>query len=168
MPWTWVRPADPSVLEGRPLLDLGCGDGQTLATLVPPGGLVVGCDHRPGALRAASRSVRVALVAGDAGALPFVDGAFEVVLCGDLFHHLDDGSLMEALRGIRRVLRPGGRLVAWWFGAPGRGGPDVPAQPRPLEAVEAIARTAGLRDVRELAVVPVEPGPATVGLEGRV
>src|ERR687891_675756 len=30
MPWAWIRPADVSVLDARPLLDIGCGDGQTV------------------------------------------------------------------------------------------------------------------------------------------
>jgi ubiquinone/menaquinone biosynthesis C-methylase UbiE len=49
-------------------------------------------------------------VQADAHDLPFADGAFDVVVCGEVLEHVKSpiGVLAEA----RRVLRPGGRLVA--------------------------------------------------------
>ena len=46
----------------------------------------------------------------DLCALSFADGSFDLVLCNELFEHVQD--LERALREIARVLRPGGRLVA--------------------------------------------------------
>lgn len=161
-PWTWIRPHDPSVLEGRPLLDLGTGDAQTLRALIEPDGLVVGLDRSWTALRAARGTGP--LVCGQAVALPFADDALEVIVAGDLFHHLDDGDLETALREIARV---GRLLVAWWYELPGRPGPDAPGFPRTYASVAAAAERAGL-DPRTLELdATVEPAPATVGLRAQ-
>ncbi len=159
MAFTWVRPADPSVLEGRPLLDLGTGDGQTLATLVRGPGLAVGVDRTIALLRPGS-------VNAEAGCLPFRDGCFETVLAADLFHHLDDGSLSLVLVELARVLRPGGRLVAWWYETASRDAPDAPRYPRRLEAVTSAA--VQFKEVENLALeMTLEPAPATIGMLAR-
>lgn len=158
-PWTWIRPRDPSVLDGRPLLDLGTGDAQTLRALTEPAGLVVGLDRSWPALRAARGTGP--LVCGQAVALPFADDAFEVIVAGDLFHHLDDDDLATVLGEIARA---GRFLVAWWYELPGRPGPDAPGFPRTYGPVAAVAERAGL-DPRILELeATVEPTPATVGL----
>jgi len=162
MAWSWVRPVDPALLEGRPLLDLGTGDAATIRGLT---GLVVGVDASELALRAA-RGGRLA--AGRAEQLPFRDGAFAVVVAGDLFHHLDDDGLAAVLREVRRVLRPDGVLVAWWYERPARPAPDAPRHPRSFEAVAGLTRRAGLGTVAPLDLeFTIEPAPATVGLSAR-
>lgn len=169
MPWTWVRPADPSLLDGRPLLDLGTGDGQTLAALVRGPGLVVGVDRSAAALRAAGRASPYARVCAQADRLPFTDASFTAALAGDLFHHLVDRALASTLAEVVRVLRPGGRLLAWWYERSGRPGPDAPAYPRRFAAVQRTVLDTGFR-----AAVPVElefglePAPATIGLLAEV
>lgn len=165
MTWAWVRPADTSVLEGRPLLDLGTGDGQTLATLVGGDGLVVGVDRSIEALGAA-RSHCVPLVAAEAGDLPFRAEMFEVVVAGDLFHHLDDATLERVLGETRRILLPGGRLIAWWYEAPGRAAPDAPRYPRRFDEVVALVKTFTIERL-ELEV-SLASGPPTVGIVANV
>jgi SAM-dependent methyltransferase len=161
MAWSWVRPADPTLLEGRPLLDLGTGDAGTIREL---DGLVVGIDRSTTALRAAGRG---RFVAGRAEELPFADASFAVVVAGDLFHHLDDRALRHTLAGIHRILRPNGLLVAWWYERPSRPSPDAPRFPRPFRGVERFAREAGLT-AKELALeFTLEPAPATTGLTAR-
>ena len=160
--WAWVRPADPSILDSRPLLDLGTGDGQTLATLVRHAGLIVGVDRSPEIL-AVGRPAVFPVVSAEAVALPFAAGTFETVLAGDLFHHLDETALEEVLTEVRRVLRPGGRLVAWWYEAPGREAPDAPRFPRPYGVV-ASAASAFVAVDRLALVMTLEPAPPTVGL----
>jgi len=54
-------------------------------------------------------AANVGFVAGDAGALPFRDGSFDVVTCRTAAHHFAD--VGAALRQIHRVLRPGGALL---------------------------------------------------------
>lgn len=164
MTWAWIRPADPSALDGRPLLDLGCGDGQTLRTLVTGSGLAVGLDRSLDALRAARRSGVRRLVCADASELPFADGAFACVLAADLFHHLDDAELRGVLADVRRVMRDGGRLIAWWYERPGRGGPGAPRYPRAYGDVAEPARAAGLSPAALALELTLEPAPATAGI----
>ena len=52
-----------------------------------------------------------AAVLADARALPFADGAFDLVWCAFVPHHLDDLALRHVLDEAARVLRPDGRLV---------------------------------------------------------
>lgn len=164
MAWAWVRPRDQGLLAARPLLDLGCGDGQTLRALVRPGGLVVGLDRSPVTLRAARRTLDRPLAAADARHLPVRDGAAQVVLAADLLHHQDDIDLGVVLGEARRVLVAGGRLVAWWYGSHGRPAPDAPRFPRTYGQVEEAARTAGFSETAPLDLEAPKAGPATVGL----
>jgi ubiquinone/menaquinone biosynthesis C-methylase UbiE len=162
MPWTWVRPVEPKMLKHRPLLDLGTGDGQTLAALVEPVGLVVGMDGTIDLLRPGDVNAK-------ADRLPFKGESFATVLAADLFHHVDDGQLPAVLAEIRRVLRKGGRLVAWWYERPGRDAPDAPRNPRSYSLVATGADRAGFSSVSALELTTaVEAGPPTVGLLARV
>jgi SAM-dependent methyltransferase len=156
MAFTWVRPSDPTVLAERPLLDLGTGDGQTLAALAPGRGLRVGVDRSLALLRPGN-------VNAEAHALPFRDGSFGVVLAGDLFHHLDDDQLRATLAESMRVLRPTGRLVAWWYESAGLPASDSPGHPRSFDAVASFL--GAFADVEQLSLVmTLEPSPPTVGV----
>jgi SAM-dependent methyltransferase len=163
--WTFVRPVDPSALDGRPLLDLGTGDAQTLLALTTSQGLRVGMDRSSDALRAARRSGLEIAVAGSAGSLPFTSGAFGTVLAADVFHHADDEALVAILAESRRVAASGGRLIAWWYAAPGRGGPGDPRFPRPYADVAVLVQAAGYSRVTQIELeLGLEPSPPTVGL----
>jgi SAM-dependent methyltransferase len=99
---------------GRVVLEVGCGEGGNVANLVrdrrEPPRLVVGVDLFEPKLRFAARQgLPARFVCADALALPFRDAAFDVALCRDLLHHLEDGG--PALVELRRVARPGG--VVW-------------------------------------------------------
>lgn len=167
--WAWVRPADPGVLEGRPLLDLGTGDGQTLVSLSSGAGLIVGLDRSLDALRAARNTGLQNLVSAQAEPLPFRAGTFATVLAGDLFHHLDDERLAAVLREARRVLGPGGTLVAWWYERTGRQGPGAPRFPRGLDAVAAVAERAAFTRAQSLDLVAsIDPIAPTAGLLAEV
>lgn len=96
---------------GERILDAGCGTGRNLGGMLAAGSHPTGIDFSPGMLRVArSRYPDIPLVEGDLQQpLPFVDGYFDAVLCALLGEHLDEP--LVALREMRRVLRPGGRLV---------------------------------------------------------
>jgi 2-polyprenyl-6-hydroxyphenyl methylase/3-demethylubiquinone-9 3-methyltransferase len=96
------RPATPAAR----LLDIGCGGGL-LAPHVH-GYRHVGVDLSQSALeRAAAHGVETHHA--DAGALPFPDGSFDVVVAGEILEHVTD---LEAVVGeALRVLRPGGTFV---------------------------------------------------------
>ena len=63
---------------GRRTLDLGCGEGRVGAELTRRGHTVIGVDASP-AMVAMARERHEAFVA-DAGALPFEDGSFDLVV----------------------------------------------------------------------------------------
>ena len=107
-----------AVAGDRPLkvLDVGCGTGVFAARLreAVPLARVWGIDLVPGMLRkGADRWKRhaegVQPVQGDSERLPFADGSFDVITCANSFHHYPHQE--HAVREMRRVLRPGGRLM---------------------------------------------------------
>src|SRR5262249_22513504 len=77
------------------------------------------------------------LVLGDALALPFESGRFDVLMCCDVIQHLPEGggSLFQALGELRRVLRPGGIALLR--------SNTAPAGIHGLEALESILLQAG-------------------------
>jgi demethylmenaquinone methyltransferase/2-methoxy-6-polyprenyl-1,4-benzoquinol methylase len=98
-----------------PVLDLATGTGDLAIALrrIDPTRVVVGADFSLGMLRHARRKLgaaRAGLVAADALTLPFAEGAFACVVSAFLLRNLID--LGRGLDEMRRVTRPGGRVVA--------------------------------------------------------
>lgn len=100
-------------VAGRRILDAGCGSGPLSAALRDRGAVVTGIDASAGMLALARRRL------GDDAALhvldlsdplPFADGAFDDVIASLVLHYLEDWG--PTLAEMRRVLRPGGRLIA--------------------------------------------------------
>jgi ubiquinone/menaquinone biosynthesis C-methylase UbiE len=97
------------------VLDIGCGTGRLAARLVRGhrGRHVVGCDFSAGMLEHAADRLRghrgVMLARGDATRLPFGEGAFDAAVSTEAFHWFPDQD--AALGELRRVIRPGGRLL---------------------------------------------------------
>ena len=147
-------------LAGRRVLDLGCGSGRWLLQLAAgrPRRLV-GCDLVAAMLRRAAEERarhRAALVQAGALALPFRDGAFDLVVSGLVLGHVAD--LHGARREIGRVLARGGGVVysdlhpagvlAGWrrdLAAPDGTRLEVRHHPHLLEDHVAALRGAGLQ-----------------------
>ena len=94
---------------GRRVLDLGCRDGA-LTSAYTEGNDVVGVDaHREALAEAAKLGIETRWADLDEP-LPFDESSFDVVVAGELLEHLRDPRLLVS--EARRVLRPGGTLVA--------------------------------------------------------
>jgi ubiquinone/menaquinone biosynthesis C-methylase UbiE len=105
---------------GHHVLDVGCGTGvllPLLAELATASGTVTGVDYSEEMLEAARTRVAstplaagVRLVIGDATSLPFDDDSFDAAHVERVLMHLEDPD--TAIREMRRVVRPGGWVVA--------------------------------------------------------
>ena len=97
------------------VLDLGCGGGHVSYRAAPHVARVVAVDVTQAMLEqvqktAAERGIgNIETRQAPAEALPFQDGAFDIVLCRFSAHHWQD--LAAGLREARRVLKPGGLAV---------------------------------------------------------
>jgi demethylmenaquinone methyltransferase / 2-methoxy-6-polyprenyl-1,4-benzoquinol methylase len=107
----WRRlTAEAVVAPGDRVLDACCGTGDLAIAAQAEGGKVTGLDFSDGMLeRARRKSTDVEWIRGDLLRLPFQDGAFEAVTVGFGVRNVED--LDRALRELRRVLKPGGRLA---------------------------------------------------------
>jgi ubiquinone/menaquinone biosynthesis C-methylase UbiE len=91
------------------MLDVGCGTGFVIALMIDTFDEIHGIDPTRAMLdKVDASSGKVTLHEGVAEALPFADGAFDLVTAYSVFHHLADHR--PALAEIARVLRPGGVL----------------------------------------------------------
>ena len=100
----------PPLTEGSAVLELGCGDGKTLASM-PSDWKIVALDVSREALRLAHR-VRgdVALILADASCLPLQSEGFEAVFAFHVTGHLLEKDRCALASEAARALVPGGRL----------------------------------------------------------
>jgi SAM-dependent methyltransferase len=136
------------------LLEVGCGGGALLHDALASGCRAAAVDHSADMVRLAREANREAVAAGrldvrlaSADALPFADSTFTCAAMTGVLGFLPDP--VAALREIRRVLGPGGRLVSLGADSELRG---TPAAPEPMasrlrfydsDELEALARDAG-------------------------
>jgi ubiquinone/menaquinone biosynthesis C-methylase UbiE len=153
---------------GAWVLELGFGPGHLLVELAARGYRVVGIDLSRAMVRLAGRRLRgqqpsvppVLLCRGRAAHLPFAPGSFDAIVATFPTAYIASPA---SLRGLARVLRPGGRLVVveeaklsrkgivsrvleWLYRVTGQRGPGAPGLPAHLEA-------AGFRAWRETVLV---------------
>jgi ubiquinone/menaquinone biosynthesis C-methylase UbiE len=109
---------------GESVLDVGCGTG-TLAIAakrhVGPGGTVHGIDASAEMIARAGKKARQAGVEvvfknGFVQSLPFPNAQFDAVLSTMMLHHLPPKARQKCISEVRRVLKPGGRVLAVDFG----------------------------------------------------
>ena len=102
---------------GERVLDVGCGAGtaELILSALQPGGVhFVGIDLVQARLRDARRAMReqgvaAELAAADAARLPFAPASFDAAFAVAVLQHVP--TPRAVIDALRRVLRPGGRLV---------------------------------------------------------
>ncbi|MDD5307040.1 MAG: class I SAM-dependent methyltransferase [Deltaproteobacteria bacterium] len=109
------------------ILDVGCGPGLALVGAAKrlTTGRAVGIDkwmvihgERHNSREIALENARIEGVAdrvevqdGDASAMPFDDGSFDVTMSSFVFHHMTKEVRLRSLREMVRVTKPGGRIL---------------------------------------------------------
>jgi ubiquinone/menaquinone biosynthesis C-methylase UbiE len=99
-------------VNGHRVLDAGCGSGPLSAALRAKGAIMTGFDSSSAMVELARRRLgeNAALHVADLSQpLPFADGAFDDVVVSLVLHYLEDWT--APLAELRRVLKPGGRLI---------------------------------------------------------
>ncbi|HEX5758187.1 MAG TPA: class I SAM-dependent methyltransferase [Thermoanaerobaculia bacterium] len=143
------------------LLEVGCGGGALLREALRGGCRAAAVDHSPAMVRLARETNRDAVAEGrlevfeaSAERLPFADGTFTCAAMTGVLGFLP--APVAALAEIRRVLRPGGRLVVLGSDPELRG---TPGAPEPMASrlrfyddreLEGLGRDAGFATVRVL------------------
>lgn len=110
----WVRTHS----RDRIVLDCACGDGRITRMAAQAGAnLVIGIDISGQSIENARSDCRKANVTGnicfvqaDAENTRLPDGSIDIIICSGVLHHLD---LSYAYPEFRRILRPGGRVIAY-------------------------------------------------------
>ena len=101
-------------VPGDTVLDVGCGFGAFHPALCAAGARVVALDYwsgmaREARQRASQGGLAVEVVRADAQQLPLVDNSVDHALASHMLYHIPDRQ--GALEEIRRVVRPGGRVL---------------------------------------------------------
>jgi SAM-dependent methyltransferase len=107
-PWALERAA---LAPGSRVLDAGCGDSIFPVYLALGGHRVTALDLEFSADLGELHGVPIEYVRGDLTALPQADETFDAVFCISVIEHLPDERVARAMQEMRRVLRPGGRLL---------------------------------------------------------
>lgn len=109
---------------GESVLDVGCGTGSLALAAkgrVGAAGAVQGIDPSPAMIgrsrhKAAKAGADVRFDTAFVQSLPFEDARFDVVLSTLMLHHIPRAERPAAIAEMRRVLKPGGRLLVVDFG----------------------------------------------------
>lgn len=163
---------------GARILDVGCGSGaldRLLIAALPAGATITASDVNPFLLREAEALAaeeglrdRITFAPANAEALPFPDASFDHAFTVTVLEECDAD---QALRELRRVIRPGGRvgvivraidLSQWWhldLPAPIRRKVDVPPQ---SVGARGVADSSLYRRMRAAGFEALTPFPSLV------
>jgi len=146
-----------AVQAGEGVLEVGCGHGRTLARIAhAPCGFLAGIDASEVMIRLARSRLRHRIEAGAAeislatsSALPYPDARFDAALAVHVLYFWKDA--IADLREIRRVLRPGGRLLLGYRPRDAESLAELPATVyvlRSVDETEELLAQAGFSAIR--------------------
>jgi SAM-dependent methyltransferase len=105
-------------LQGKSVLDLGCGEGYVARTLAAKGTKrILAYDISPGMVEKARESeaatpLGIDYKVGDASEdLGLPEGSFDLAIAVFLFNYLDTAQMLRVMRTAHRALKPGGRFI---------------------------------------------------------
>ena len=101
------------IVPGMTIVDVGCGRGIYHPLFRKRGARVIGIDRSIGMLEESGEDGHP--VVGDAQALPLPDAVCDRAACNHVLYHVPDQTL--AMQELRRIVRPGGRVVMATNGA---------------------------------------------------
>lgn len=101
------------IRSGMTVVDVGCGRGIYHPLFKQRGARVIGIDRSLGMLKEVAEGCLA--VVGDAQALPLPDAMCDRAVCNHVLYHVPDQAL--AMQELRRIVRPGGRVVIATNGA---------------------------------------------------
>jgi ubiquinone/menaquinone biosynthesis C-methylase UbiE len=159
------------IAPGEAVLDVGCGTGTlaiAAARRVGDQGTMQGVDPSPELVARARKKARragvdVAFTVARGEQLPVADSSFDVVLSTLVFHHLSHDALRASVAEIRRVLKPGGRLLAVDIGGP-QDDKRTMHGPRGHRVAFDLAEIASR--LPRLGLEEIESGPVESGIKG--
>jgi SAM-dependent methyltransferase len=139
-------------LEGKELLEIGCGKGRITRDLARHARRVVACDPDGAALETARRSIgspAVEFLQTPTGVPKLAPASFDLVLYTLSLHHVPQPEMISSLQAAAALLRPGGGIVVI---EPGDGGSFTEAKNRfgAGSGDETEAKAAAARAMRAL------------------
>jgi cyclopropane fatty-acyl-phospholipid synthase-like methyltransferase len=167
-PWDIGKPQKPFIAAAdqvmNPVLDAGCGTGETALFFAARGHRVTGIDFleepiRRARRKATERGLNVEFLVKDALTLGNWGERFASVIDSGLFHVFSDDDRRRYVRGLARILEPDGRLFLMCFSdeEPGSEGP------RRVSSKELYDTFADGWEVESIAPVQIEVNPEFTG-----
>ncbi len=99
-----------SMVKGRRVLDIACGEGYGAAALMQAGATsVTGVDISPEACAHATRRYAIKTVVGDALTIPLADASVDTIVSFETIEHVSKPE--KFLDECARVLAPGGQII---------------------------------------------------------
>ena len=112
--WGGSTPSLPQLSGSSRILELGCGDGKTVSSLVRAGCSVTAFDLSRHALSLCKNACpdpdRVSLLIADTRQIPFRDESFDGIIASHIAGHLSLAGRRQLACEVRRLLIPGGMM----------------------------------------------------------